>query len=307
MLLNITFKDGTTDESLLSSCREEASYILYNLPTDQMQEFDIHGIGIIVSNSATGERYTQPTGNINGIDSRMNILSQVMFHAIASVLGWESDGTFSMNDDTMACMLGKYSTGSDFRIINKPAMIKRQEEIKTRCGVYVDNSKSPPDLIGSITNIPGHWARSIAVMSYLMYLPRVWRSLYRPDINGLCNWGYKVEHRIPSLVTRHKTNTIWEIQMCNLMIPMWFTSFGKAAFWTFTYMLMDHMVKRHSSTSVYGEGTIYDSIYDNRIDGFISWTRKHVVGTDYHKLYTNLVQFGPGLFVAPTSYPIRGG
>jgi len=135
---------------------------------------------------------------------------------------------------------------------------------------------------GTITNIPAHWAECIPVMSYLLYIPRLWGAFYStpralPKLSQISRYRYPLSKTLNTLLgsTRPypKYAQLWLGAVKNMMLPLWLTSCGKENFWTFTYLLMVcALAKEHHPITI--PPNIKEQLATTNIGGgFKSWGR----------------------------------
>lgn len=299
-----TLSNGGVTTRSLGWCREEASRTLATHPVRfKPTKFDIHGIWS--SREVPSNPWLESAADRqNSIDLPVLSLSHIMITAIASILGWEP-GTQDIPENMV------FATSDGEHTYNP--IPKNVNAIRTRCGVYPDNEAAPQDMpafVGSITNIPGHWADSVPIISYLMYLPRFWVGLYHPNIRELSKVKNSAK-ALPSYMKDHslgasrRSNCMWLWLAVRLMPQSWYLRNAQAPFWTFTYILINHLMAACEGEQIDGKHTIQELLLETYgINGFVSWTRKNVIGSGVYKsLFSDLSKYGPIKFIDPNPIP----
>ena len=123
-------------------------------------------------------------------------------------------------------------------------------------------------------------------MSYLLYLPRVWGGFYEETetLKRLSGFGQLrfndrfivrvCAEEIQATENRKESASALWLQLAKrLMLPMWFTQYGRAQFWAFTYMVIrEGLAAKDDLPRIPGFQTALGSI---GCSGFMSWFRKY--------------------------------
>jgi len=169
------------------------------------------------------------------------------------------------------------------------------------------------DMFGTITGIPIHWAQSTAIMSYLMYIPRLWGVFYSsprvlPKLSQIGRFQTQsplltnMAHEVARYTAPSYTNHLWRCMAKSLMLPLWLTPCGKENFWAFTYLLIRN--------AIYKTYNWEDNLPDlnvqlrdaKHISGFRSWCgqyEKHIDAPIWFKSMKEMLKnSGPTAAVA---------
>lgn len=137
-------------------------------------------------------------------------------------------------------------------------------------------------MFGTITGIPSHWLNSIPVMSYLLYLPRLWGVFYHsprilPTLSKLSRRKAHspVMHSIMGKPNQRGPQAyptwLWSIMARKMMFPSWLTPCGRECFWTFTYLII-RAVFGKTFSCIDGIPNLASALtYEENRSGFVSW------------------------------------
>lgn len=136
---------------------------------------------------------------------------------------------------------------------------------------------------GQIT-IPGICASSIPLVSFLLYLPRVWYNLNKMKYVESIRYGRAVED-----ISEHLLSLI----AMYLAEPLFQMPHGREGFWFFLY----YLIKCQTTRELRGVLNRND-----RVDGFKSWSRRIVDRCEWPDgvdLYTDLRDYGSHALITP--------
>jgi len=261
-----------------SWCRELATNRIHRLVSGLPPgKLDIYGI-----RKHGGEWHSQPpdtTGKVSLRDRRLNGIFTNLFYLATDMVShiFETDTTeahytkFWLSRLSLSHPVLTNPPPSFRCLLNKPDDIPKTPLLETDC------------MYGTLLGIPSEWAQSRAVMSYLLYIPRIWAAFYGDLILKELSSAGRL---------RHTPNTLTDILECyqsvedqdtpfidvsilrflarKLMIPLWFTQFGKEQFWVFTYILIREGIK--AELGVEKDADLRTALNSDR-SGFMSWVR----------------------------------
>lgn len=145
---------------------------------------------------------------------------------------------------------------------------------------------------GTIAGIPSHWAKSIPIMSYLLYLPRVWGIFYStpralPKLSQISRRKMVVSPVLRSIIGDARSHSsvgyhtqLWSLAAYKMILPLWCTPYGKEYFWTFTYLL----IKAALGNSLRDKDKLASDLCSTaRNGGFRDWLRWYKTKEDAPK------------------------
>lgn len=259
-----------------SWCREIAVDVLARftkvLPPGSL---DIHGI------RKHGECWSnQPTrviGNVTRPNQMVDGLFTTFFQMMVEMLSYILDtDTSPLSPRRLRQWLSMWNYAAPSTPVGAPIQVTCTLNAGELDESSVDPGQRTVGMLGTITGIPIHWAKSSAVMSYLLLLPRLWSLFYgTPRILGRLTTLSRRRYTSPLLKLLDTTGNsqavlLWSLVAKRLMLPFWLSTFGKGEFWHFTYLLMYDAMSRRGG----GDGipNFANHLYKERaIDGFVSW------------------------------------
>lgn len=163
-------------------------------------------------------------------------------------------------------------------------------------------------MFGNIVNIPSSWASSIPIMSYLMYIPRLWGAFYSTPrvllkLSRVSNRKLSYPPELRDAIGSPRgysslaySSQLWTALTGRLMLPSWFTSCGKEYFWTFTYLLIKCALDKTYDTQNQLEDMPATLYSQSTRGGFKSWCGWYKSCGEapiwFRDILTNLTMYG---------------
>lgn len=251
----------------------------------------------------------QPRDTVGEIDkpnNLVNIYFNNLFRFMIEMFGYVIEVEQPLSSHTSSYWASRLSSSL------KVTGLKQQP----RCLLNLDEESIPnttlwktDNMYGTMYNIPSEWSKSQAIMSYLLYLPRVWGAFYEPTqvlstlmrSSGL-RYDSRTMVRLCGVEEADVSLGLWKYIARRLMLPMWFTSFGRVEFWLFTYMVIrEGIAVKKGLSRIPGFQEALTSI---KCSGFFSWIRKYKCEPKYNApdwvngLYGMLAKRGPHIILS---------
>lgn len=299
--INLYQKCNITELSFTTSwCREVATSNLSHL-VGQLPPGKLNIYGIRKHGEACPSQPREVSGKIRQRETKVNVLFHNLFQFITEMLChiFKTDTEELHSTKHWLYNLASSAPAKVNPLHSMDCLLNYDPELIPTTPLWTTD-----DMYGTMFNIPSEWAKSTAAMSYLLYLPRVWGAFYETD--GL----------LPKMLrlSKLRSNTraitflcgvqeledsmcLWRYIARRLMLPLWFTNYGREGFWMFTYLLIkEGIAAKEGLPRVPG---LLKALTEINRSGFISWLRTYKIkdGTKapdwVRKLYNVLGSEGP--------------